>query len=244
MKEIALVCAGDKFDVNLHVRQIHENLQQYCTDFRLTVFTDQHTAIPYARTIHLPNWNLVGPRRLWWYKMYMFAQHEWSGPVLYMDLDTIIIGTIDKFWDYEPGTFCILQDFNRQFQRQYPISNTSVMRFDPGTTLPMYEQFADNPEKYMRQFRGDQDYVTDWFKHNTGKTWWPREWAMSYKWELQHGGCKTGGLDVVYPDDYYYPDVEEIVPPECSIVVFHGKPGPYETVFGKKRLTVPVKMLL
>ena len=241
IKEVALVCAGAKFDPSIHVRQIYQNLQQHCTDFRLTVFTDKGRGLnlPGVRLIQLPDWNLA-PRQLWWYKLYIHAQHEWSGPVLYMDLDTIIIDNIDKFWYYQQGDFCICQDFNRQFIKDYAVSNSSIMRFDPGTTYDMYENFASNIEKHLRQFRGDQDYVTDWFKNRPGKTWWPREWAMSYKWEIKHGGSRIGGLDVKYPDDYYYPEHEEVIPETCSIVVFRGKPDPYDTDFGKKRLTVPV----
>lgn len=238
MKEIALVCAGDKFDPNVHVKQIYENLHKHCTDFRLTVFTDRNINLPGVRTIALPDWNLLGPRQLWWYKIYMFAQHEWYGPVLYMDLDTIIINGIDKFWDYEIDKFCICQDFNRQFIRDYAVSNSSIMRFDPSKYHDIYEQFIQNPQKVIRQYRGDQDYITAYFKEREDKVWWPREWAMSYKWEILHGGSRVGGLDVKYPDDYYQPEEKYVVPDQCSIVVFHGKPDPYDTTFGKKRLTV------
>ena len=238
MKEIVVVCAGEKFNPNLHVRQIYENLHRYCTDFRLTVFADQDIPLPGVRTIPLPDWNLHGPRQLWWYKINIFGPHTWTGPVLYMDLDTVIIGNIDKFWDYETDKFCICQDFNRQFIKNYPISNSSIMRFNANKYQDIYNKFVENPQKHIRQYRGDQDYITAYFKERDDSAWWPKEWAMSYKWEIQHGGCRVGGLDVKYPDDYYQPDHKHIVPDECSIVVFHGKPDPYDTTFGKKRLTV------
>lgn len=238
MKEIALVCAGDKFDPNIHIKQIYQDLHKHCTDFRLTVFTDQDIPLPGVRTIRLPDWNLHGSRQLWWYKVFMFSPQTWTGPVLYMDLDTIIINNIDKFWNYETDKFCICQDFNRQFIRDYPVSNSSIMRFDSSKYHKIYEDFVANPQKIIRQYRGDQDYITDYFKERQDKAWWPREWAMSYKWEIKHGGSKVGGLDVHYPDDYWHPEHEDIVPEQCSIVVFHGKPDPFDTEFGKKRLTV------
>ena len=61
---------------------------------------------------------------------------------------------------------------------------------------------------------------------------------MSYKWEILHGGTRVGGPDVKYPEDYLQPNEKHVVPKDCSIVVFHGTPDPYETNFGKKRLTV------
>jgi hypothetical protein len=237
MKEVAAVLAGDKFDPALHIKQIYTNLHANCTDFRLTVFTDRDDlGLPGVRIIKLPDWNLHGPRQLWWYKIYMFSPQSWSGPVLYMDLDTIIINNIDKFWDYEVDKFCICQDFNRQFIETYPVSNSSVMRFDPTKYIDIYNTFIENPQKIIRQHRGDQDYITAYFKERTDKVWWPKTWAMSYKWEIKHGGSRIGGLDVKYPEDYYQPNFTEVIPNPCSIVVFHGKPDPYETDFGKKYL--------
>ena len=92
MKEVALLCAGDKFDPAIHIKQIYKRLHRFCTDFRLTVFTDRDDiGLPGVRLIKLPDWNLYGPRQLWWYKVYMFSPQEWTGPGFYLDLDTIII---------------------------------------------------------------------------------------------------------------------------------------------------------
>ena len=237
MKEVAVVLAGEKFDPALHLQQIYKNLHRFCTDFRLTVFTDRDdVGLPGVRLIKLPDWNLHGSRQLWWYKVYMFSPQTWTGPVFYMDLDTIIINNIDKFWDYETDKFCICQDFNRQFIEDYSVSNSSVMRFDPDKYTDIYYRFISNPQKIIRQYRGDQDYITAYFKERNDSIWWPKEWAMSYKWELLHGGSKVGNPGVRYPEDYYFPDSQEIVPSSCSIVVFHGNPGPYETKFGEHHL--------
>jgi hypothetical protein len=239
MKEVAVVLAGDKFDPALHIKQIYTNLHAYCTDFRLTVFTDQdNVGLPGVRIIKLPDWNLQGPRQLWWYKVFMFSPQEWTGPVFYMDLDTIIVNNIDKFWDWEAGKFCICQDFNRQFIPDYPVSNSSIMRFDSEEHHKLYYDFIGNPNKIMRQYRGDQDYITAYLKERTDYAWWPTVYAMSYKWEILHGGSKMGGPNIKHPDDYYYPEYDTVLPDSCSIVVFHGKPDPYDTNFGKKRLTV------
>ena len=165
----------------------------------------------------------------------MFAglQHiEWYGDVLYLDLDTILIGDIAKFWDYKPGKFCICQDFNRKFIRDYPVSNSSVVRFNPKDHTAIYDYFEKNQHAVMKQFRGDQDYITWWFKERE-KHWWVEDWAMSYKWEILHGGTKHGGTDIRHPNDYLQPDKEWIIPDNCSIVVFHGKPDPMDTYFGK-----------
>ena len=118
------------------------------------------------------------------------------------------------------------------FIRDYSISNSSVIRFTPIKHTDIYHNFCTNRASIVRQFRGDQDYLTDWFKRTGGKHWWPWNWCMSYKWEIMHGGTRHGSPAVRYPEDYFQPDLPWVVPTDTSIVVFHGKPDPYETEFG------------
>jgi hypothetical protein len=105
------------------------------------------------------------------------------------------------------------------------------MRFNPQDNTEIFEYFDQNLKDIVRRFRGDQDYLTWWFKTRESY-WWPRDWAMSYKWEILHGGTKHGGTSVTYPNDYLQPDIEWLDPEDCSIVVFHGNPDPWDTHFG------------
>ena len=238
-KEIAVVCAGTKFNVHLHIRQKYLQLKKYCDfDFRLSVLTDDSYSVnsiglDNVRVISLPNWSLAGPQKLWWYKIYMFSPEiDWQGSVLYLDLDTIVIGNLKKFWEFEKNKLCILQDFNRMWIPNYPVSNSSIIRFDPKKHQKVFHDFK--PETTPKSFRGDQDYLTWWFKDKPVHAWWPRDWAMSYKWELLHGGAKHGSPGVQDdPQNYLQPDTREVIPNDCSIAVFHGLPDPYETDFGK-----------
>lgn len=241
-KEIALVCAGEKFNPQLHVLQIYRKLKLHCTNFRLTVLTDNPGSVNIMglpiRTVLLPDWGLAGPRNLWWYKIAIFnPELEWKGPVLYMDLDTIIVKNIDKFFDYNLGKFCICQDFNRKFAQEYPVSNSSIMRFEPGGSIAtqLYNIFCTDRKASMRKFRGDQDYITDFRKNRDDMEWWPTEWAMSWKWEIMHGGA-FHGRPMIDAHDYHNLDVPYIIPDDCSIVVFHGYPGPFETEFGEQQI--------
>ena len=241
MKEACIVIAGDKFDPAVHVVQKVRELKRYASNVRLTVFTDQPDKLASynydIRITKLPDWNLHGMRQLWWYKIYQFAPfHDWRGPVLYMDLDTVVLRNIDRFWDLA-GEFCICQDFNRQFIPHYHVSNSSIMRWrSTAATHSIYTNFIQHKDSILKQYRGDQDYITAWHKDQATEhlTWWPREWAMSYKWELKHGGSKQGGLNLRYPEDYVHPEHAEVVPDDCSIAVFHGKPDPFDTEFGKR----------
>ena len=44
----------------------------------------------------------------------------------------------------------------------------------------------------IRRHKGDQDWLSRVFPEDT-KKWWPKEWAMSYKWEVLNGGLKRMG---------------------------------------------------
>ena len=92
--------------------------------------------------------------------MQMFNREcGFTGTVLYFDLDVIITGPVDKFVDYHTDKFAICQDFNRKFIRDYPVSNSSVIRFPVNEYNAICEHFNSNWQQLTRQFRGDQDLV-------------------------------------------------------------------------------------
>jgi len=240
MKDVCIVFAGDKF-TDRHITQKRLQLDRYCSvPTRLTVLTEDPARVTGlglrdTRAVLLGgSWRFTG-RELWWHKMFMFnnAITWYDSDVLYLDLDTVIVNDIAHFWTHNPGKFMICQDFNRKFIRDYPVSNSSVMRFTPGKYHELYQEFDDDGGRLIRQFRGDQDFITRYFRTRSDNDWWPNNWCMSYKWEVLHGGTKHGGTSVEYPGDYLQPDEEWVIPTDCSIVVFHGKPDPYDTVFGK-----------
>lgn len=237
MKDVCIVFAGTKF-TDKHIIQKRQQLDRYCSiPTRLTVLTDDPARIMGlglrdTRAVQLPDTWHFESRYCWWYKVYMFNNTtDWFDDVLYLDLDTVIVNDIAPLWKYRPGEFIICQDFNRMFIKDYPVSNSSVIRFTPRLHHDIYTNFDSNWSAIARQFRGDQDYLTDWFRTRT-KHWWPRDWCMSYKWEIMHGGTRHGSPAVRYPEDYFQPDEPWVIPADCSIVVFHGKPDPYDTDFG------------
>ena len=240
MKDVCIVFAGDKF-TDKHIRQKRQQLDVYCSvPTRLTVLTDDPARVMGlglrdTRAVLLPDdWHFTDRQR-WWYKVFMFSNTiDWFGDVLYLDLDTIIVREIEHLWTHEQGKFMICQDFNRRFILDYPVSNSSVIRFPPNEYHAICEHFEKNLKQIVKQFRGDQDYITYWFKHHTGKQWWPANWCMSYKWEILHGGTRHGSPKITYPQDYLQPDEEWVIPVDCSIVVFHGSPDPYDTHFGNQ----------
>ena len=115
------------------------------------------------------------------------------------------------------------------------------MRFHAPAYYEIYDTFVQDRTANMRGNLGDQDYITKYFADRTDKIWWPQTWAQSFKWEVHHGGLiesGTGlGSDGSWPADaskYHVPNQPWVVSNDCSVVVFHGKPNPWDTEFGKQ----------
>jgi hypothetical protein len=243
MIDVACVCVGDKFPVDLYIDQLWLGLNKHLTvPFKLTVLTDNPNHDYFVdrpiRTVPIPDWSLViNP---WWYKIYLFSpEMNFQNTVLYFDLDVILVKNINKFTTYGNAGFCILQDFNRKWIKDYQVSNSSVMKWEPKSFYGVWEEFSTDKTHYIKKFRGDQDYITNYFKGRKNLVWWPKEWAMSFKWEIYKGGLikSSTGLspEGTWPADdsnYQDPDSPWLINSDCSVVVFHGKPNPWETEFG------------
>jgi hypothetical protein len=148
-----------------------------------------------------------------------------EGRVLFMDLDVVIFRNINHFWDFEGDAFIIIQDFNRCRIKDYPVRNSSVMKFNAGQEVHVWNDFKKDPHSVMKKYRGDQDYMTAKF---TNGPIWPKEWVMSYKWEigLEPGEKKRSPHDLFVKQAYT--NRKHNLPDECSVAVFHGKPNPAE----------------
>lgn len=156
---------------------------------------------------------------LWWYKLQAFkenvAVYEQN---LLLDLDIVILTNIDKFWNYNNDKFVIIQDFNRHWFPNYQRSNSSIVKFTPEIAKEIYNSFVMNPLEYVRKFRGDQDYFDHFVKD---KVFWPKKWAMSWKWEVYNGGMIASNSNTYY-------DTKTLVDEHTAMLVFHGKPDPHE----------------
>lgn len=191
-------------------------------DFDFYVFTDnidQHPRDLGWNFVELPIWSFAGFKP-WWYKMEIFNhQHCPAGNNLYIDLDTIIVNSIDDFWQYYPDEFCICHDFNRAFSKNINWSNSSVMSWSGCSMSWLYNMFLNDMKNIIRSYRGDQDFIHAHTQQN--QKWWPAEWAMSWKWEVKRGGLQT-------PAGKYRSENDYIIHPNTKIIVCHGSPNPHE----------------
>ena len=146
-----------------------------------------------------------------------------QGPTLFLDLDIVIMGPLDDFFDFEPERFCIIHNWvNRRKQllgRRPHVGNSSVFRFNAGLESdPIYQTFLKEMHRAedRKQFNTEQAFLTYAAKD---VVWWPDEWVRSFKWN-----CRP-----LFPLNLLSAPRQ---PKDCRILVFHGKPDPEEAIVG------------
>lgn len=98
----------------------------------------------------------------WWAKVELFKPGVITGPTLYLDLDTVLVGNIDRLADF-PHDFAIMRNLNAPW-----MPGSAVMWFRKPPTQ-VYEQFCEDPQSIMSRYSdktqgcylGDQAWIWD-----------------------------------------------------------------------------------
>ena len=145
-----------------------------------------------------------------------------KGPTLFLDVDLVITGDIDCFFDYLPGKNCIIHNWIEKrktlFRRTPDIGNSSVFRFTAGESQYICDTFIREISRATNrtQFRTEQAFLTYAMREHH---WWPDEWVRSFKRHSMQP----------FPFNLW---CEPKLPPKTRILVFHGKPDPDEALAG------------
>lgn len=138
-----------------------------------------------------------------------------SGNVLFMDLDVVITGSLDEFFDFEPDTtFCVINNWT---QPGLEIGNTSVYRFKVGAHPYLFENLAASGDDVIAEHPNSQTYISRTIRE---KTFWPEDWCVSFKHNLMPR----------WPLNFFRTTP---LPPETKVVCFTGKPDPDDARDGK-----------
>jgi hypothetical protein len=217
--KITVICVrfGTKYGRE-YVERLRNMVSRHLTmPYEFVCLTDDHVPIDGVRTIFQPQ---VGYKKLWWHKVHMFDPSlPVSGRLLYLDLDVMICGSLDKVVDRLGNSFMGIRDFNRKFHSSWIYLNSSAMSWVHGEHSYIWDQFKSNPSEAQR-LHGDQDWI--WRTAKDKIKFWPQEWIQSYKWEIRNKNeleVKNGVRRFNFVKDVQ-------IPKECSIVVFHGDPKP------------------
>jgi len=227
METVNIICVkwGTKYGSD-YVNKLHSMVQRNISrPYRFVCFTDDTTGIssevptqPLPQ-IGIPDFDAAtGWTRLHgWLKATVFAAplHDLTGPVLFLDVDIVITGPLDPFFDL-PGDFLVIKEWDKRDET----GNTSVFRFNAGEHPDLIEHLAASLDKAQRDYRNEQEFVTSYFSRIGKMSYWPTGWCVSFK---RH--CMYRGLLGFFKTAR--------IPEGAKVVVFHGKPNPPDAIIGR-----------
>lgn len=150
----------------------------------------------------------IGLRQSWpgaWAKLELFRHGLFDGPVLCLDLDTVVLGELDEL-----ARAALDGDFAAARHRQGGL-DSAVMAWRVDCSF-LYRRFAWLPEYWAYRHReaGHRGFIEAGLR-NAGMVWRPLEDAL------------PGTL-------LDYADLGErgVIPPSARLCVFHGRPRPHE----------------
>jgi hypothetical protein len=219
--DCACVIHGNTYDW-MYVDRLYNMLTRHLTaQIRLHVYTEADRAVPEHMIKHsLDDWGIGGPRASWWYKIQMFDATRHAGPLLYFDLDTVIVDNIDWITTLPGKFFWTLQDFKYLWRQNFQGINSSIMWWDTQSFDHVYRNFKSKNIQYiMKHYQGDQDYLTREIDNKLVRFLNPDR-IKSWRWQ-----CLNGGYDFKRRI-YLAPDTGTQVPTQTSVLIFHGKPKP------------------
>ena len=219
--DCACVIHGDAYDWQ-YVDRLYNMLNRHISPaIRFHVYTEATRPVPEHMIKHeLEDWGIGGPKRGWWYKMQLFNPDHHAGPLLYFDLDTVIVRNIDWIWQQPTRYFWTVKDFKYLWRPMYTGANTSVMWWDTQRYARVWQEFcAQSLDNIILKYPGDQDYVTK----SIGQAelrFLDTERIKSWRWQ-----CLDGGYNFTRRK-HLQPRSGTTITDQTAVLVFHGQPKP------------------
>ena len=212
---------GSKYGAE-YVNRLYGMVRRHLSgDFDFVCLCDDAGGIrPEVRCQDIPPLDLPeGIPERGWKKLTSFTAdlHGLRGTALFLDLDVVIVGTLDDFFTL-PGDFLIIHDYKRPWRIT---GNSSVYRFKLGAHADVLDYFRAHVEQVRRDFRNEQAFLSD-FLYRQGKlNYWPAAWCPSFKY---HSIPR-------WPLNYFRAPQ---IPPEARIIIFHGECNPPDALAGRR----------
>lgn len=219
--DCACVIHGDGYSWQ-YVERLYSMLNRHITPgIRLHVYTEADRPVPEPMVKHtLTEWPITRPGRGWWYKMQLFNTAHHSGPLLYFDLDTVIVRNIDWIWQQPSTYFYAPRDFKYLWRSTHNGLNSSVMWWNTQNYQYVWESFIQQDlTKNMAKYHGDQDYISATIPQNQ-RRFLDIDQVLSWRWQ-----CLDGGYNFE-KKRHLTPGTGTHLTDSVSILVFHGKPKP------------------
>jgi len=226
MQAVNVLCIkwGRKYGPE-YVNKLHSMVRrQLARPFRFVCLTDDAQGIdPQIEVKSIPKvgFSEFDTGQPWtfghgWLKLTSFADplYDLSGRTLFLDLDIVIVDSIDCFFD-QPGEFCVIKEWDKKDGT----GNTSVYLYTIGARADALAHLKNNYPGALAEVRNEQEFITQYLGRRGLVSYWPALWCVSFK---RH--CVPRGLMnwVRAPT----------IPPGARIIAFHGKPNPPDAISG------------
>jgi len=220
--DCACVIHGDVYGWN-YVDTLYSMLSRNLSrPVRMHVYTEEHRAVPLHMIKHaLTEWpGIQGAKKSWWYKMQLFNPVHHSGPLLYLDLDTVVVNNLDWITNLSLTQLWAIRDFKTLWKPKFQGINSSVMYWHTEKFSKIWTEFTEQDiPRTCAKYHGDQDYLSAVLKPNQ-RRFFPEKSALSWRWQ-----ALDGGLDP-YKRLHHHPGLGTQFGPETSLLIFHGQPKP------------------
>ena len=199
MITVACVFWGDKFSED-YVYNLKSMVERNTTvPHQFVCFSDRE--LEGIKTV-----KLIPGYEGWWNKMQMFnTDFRLGNRVVYLDLDTLIVGNIDWLLEYD-GMFMGIEDLGSVNEHQPELKGrlqSGVMSWDYRLNSHLWNRFTSSGES--QRYRGDGEYLN----HIVPK--YQRDFIQKkYKGKLK---------------SYKYQVYSEGITDDLSIICFHGRPS-------------------
>lgn len=186
-----------------HVYRIKRALNRYLPEHRFVCLSD--------RSLQPEHWwiPLEHGWPHWWSKLETCRPGLVDGPLLYTDLDMAFVGGVEDMVE-DVSTSIVLRDLYRG-RRDRRAVQSALMLLTEEDRARVWERWMSGkgPQHWIRTYSGDQQFfelvlkkrARFWQNTHPGR-------VVGYKTDLRHGRVPPS--------------------PDASVVVFHGKPRPWE----------------
>ncbi len=159
-----------------------------------------------------------------WRKLALFKPGlaNMKGKVLFLDLDVVIIQSIDALFHYS-NKLTIIENW---YQKGQLAGQASAFCFEAGQPVELLDHYLSDPVSVLKKYQTEQAYITGELGRE-GFEFFPESWCQSFKKHCMPTGLKR----------FFSSRVKQ--PKDAKIIIFHGRPNPPDAINGTWGKSLP-----